>query len=185
MMKDKLSYYRHWITKISGVEPDEIKEENGLISFSLKTKNSALNVFENHSEDDVGYCLIRTEIVEDEQANYAETLIFRASTSSDFPGYAIEGLYERPVSSKEIATFEGTVIFFEDEKDNDPSFKIINEAHNMRTVSEFLVNLKYDVLALANSIPQMGNSDRSKNLKQEFYHLIAECMRKSSFQKDD
>lgn len=183
MEENKKDLARYWISKLSGVEPEEINEIDGMVSFTLKTSNTALNVFEDPNQEDAEYCLIKTEIVEDEEAVYAETLLFKAQAMAERPGYAIEGLYERPVSSKEIATFTGTIILFENQKDRDSVYKTIHELYSMRTVDEFLMHLKYDLLALANSIPKMGESSRSKDLKKEFYGLVSECMRNSSFKK--
>jgi len=108
------------IMRLTGCYPEEIAAQDDLLSFSIKTARSALDVFGDQKFEEPLYCYINAEILGDEEGWYCETLLHQQLPTSDSEGWIAHGEYSRRIEPEaEIqGEYTGFIVFTANAEDH-------------------------------------------------------------------
>lgn len=170
-----------YIETLTGNKPVELSKENNLVSFEMKTSQTALSVFPYDDDGEPYYTIVSTEIDGDERGIYSEVLLFYHAPDKDGPGHLIEGIYTRPIEYKNEpdAEFTGTILLVDDPDAWSTAFKQAEERYHRRASRETLHFIRNEMINLGRMLPLMGEGEDAQKIREDFREMIGQSLRKA------
>lgn len=166
------------IENVTGSYPETINEENGIISFEINTYRGPMSIIGEDPEYDPYYNVVETDIGDDGEGVYAETLLFRENEKDGNPAIIIEGIFRRAMDSEQRANFEGTITIYDNDQSAEDDFENMLSRYHKRTAKHHLDFIRNDLLNLGRIIPLIKESER-REIQDNFMQMISETIRRS------
>ena len=169
------------IQRLSQCYPNAIEEteKDRVFSFEIKTNQTALSVFP-YDDEEPQYCLVNTEIGDNEKGWYEETLFFQKAPTAEESGFLIEGLYGRNIEyyGEPDAEFFGTYRKVQIGEDWATLLKEAAQRHDERTAQKLLYFVRNELRCLGEITHRIGSTESGMELIKQYRETMQDSMRR-------